>query len=277
MGAPLRREGAAEEGDGGGEGLVGGFGVEAGAFVASEGMLGGEEAGFVTDTRGFEGAVDDFAGVGRDMRIALAEDHQEFAANFVDAAERAGIGVLAELAVVDAGAVPAGGGANVGLERGAECEMPADAEAHGANFSGSDFGVLREPIESRAAVGVEMGYGSFLSIIQAAGAARVVERDGGAWRLDAAIDLGSNGNKAITGKADAETEHRRGELEDVRVAPDAWELSGHIGSRDKHAHRIAGEGKIDVFGGDDHDGPRRLWRRKAGRVNIFKGKQRVVR
>src|SRR5271168_628112 len=68
-----------------GEGLIGGFGVEAGAFVAGEGVLGGVEERVEARAGLLEAAVDGFAaGVG-DVGIVGAEDHEEFALDLAGA------------------------------------------------------------------------------------------------------------------------------------------------------------------------------------------------
>src|SRR5215472_10027494 len=120
---PLRSKSAAEEGNHGAEGLIGGFGVKAGALVPGEGVFGGKEAGLVAHAGAFEAAIDRLASVTWDVRVLLPEDHEQLAANFFGAAERARVGVLTELAVVNSGAVPASGDAHIGLQRSAKREM----------------------------------------------------------------------------------------------------------------------------------------------------------
>ena len=54
---------------------------------------------------------------------------------------------------VDVGGVEAGGGEDVGVHGGAEGEMAADADAHGAEFAGA-VGAGGEVVEDGAGVGV---------------------------------------------------------------------------------------------------------------------------
>lgn len=79
------REGAAEEGDHGSEGLISSFWIEAWPFVPAEGVFGGEETSFTADAGGFEAAVNCLSRVGGNVRVLLAEDHQQLAANFLGA------------------------------------------------------------------------------------------------------------------------------------------------------------------------------------------------
>ena len=131
--------------------------------------------------------------------------------------------------------------------------MPTDAETHGANFSCGNFRVFRQPIEAGPAVGIEMRNGCFLAVFKATRAAGVVERNCRTGRLDAAVDFGSGGDKPISGEADARAQHRRGELKDVRVTPDASKLAVGLGCGDKGAHGIAGERNVYVFSSDNHE------------------------
>src|SRR6185295_18676276 len=204
---------------------------------AGEGVFGGIQQCVVADAASAEGSVDGRAAGVRYVRILGAEDHEQTAANFFGAGERTGVGVLAELAVVDAGAVVAHRDAHVRLKGGAEGEVAADAETHDADFSRRDARMRGEPVEATAAVGVEMRNWSFRSVLLAARATGVVERNDSAGRLDAAIDFRRGGDKAVSGEAYAKAQQRRSELEDVGVAPDARIFSIRFGRGDERAHR----------------------------------------
>src|SRR5882757_9503320 len=143
--------------------------------------------------------LDGFAAFAGDVRIIRAEDHKKFAAYFRGLREGASVGIFAEFSVVNARAVEAYGGADIGLKSSAKSEMPTDAETHGAKISGRDFRMSAEPIKCGAATGVEIGDGCFGCVFEAARAARVVKRNGHAGRFDAVIDLGSSGDESITG------------------------------------------------------------------------------
>src|SRR5262249_27999054 len=157
----------------------GGFGVEARAFVASEGMLGRIEKGVAADAGGAQRGVDFVAAYVGDVRVLRAEDHQEIAADFFGAGERAGVGVLTELAVVDACPVEADGGTEGRLKRGAKGKVAADAESDNADFSGGDARMACEPVQSGAAVFVEIRDWSFCGVLLAARTTGVIERDRG--------------------------------------------------------------------------------------------------
>src|SRR5262249_59572062 len=111
------------------------FGIEAGAFIASEGVLGRIEESFVADCGALQSTVNDFASRARHVGVVGPEDHQKFAADFLCASQRSGIGVLAEFAIMDARAVVTHGSPDVGLECGAKGQMADYAESHVAYLS----------------------------------------------------------------------------------------------------------------------------------------------
>lgn len=110
----------------------------------------------------------------------------------------------------------------------------------------------REKIESGAATGVKISDRSLKGIVEASGTACVVERNGGARRLNAVIDFGSGGDKAITGQPDASTKHGSRQLKNVGVAQDAGKFAIGAGRRHKGAHRRRSDGDICVRSLDDH-------------------------
>src|SRR5256885_8806987 len=146
--------------------------------------------------------LDGVAAFTGDVRVIRAENHKKFAAYFRGLRERAGVGVFAEFSVVNARAVEAYGGADIGLKRGSKREMSANAETHGAKIAGCDFRMSAEPIKCGAATGIEIRDGRFGCVFEAARAAHVVKRNGRAGRFDAVIDLGCSGDESITGQTD---------------------------------------------------------------------------
>src|SRR5215470_3517839 len=121
-------ENAAEQTDRLGESEVGGFGVEARAFIASEGVLGRIEESLVAYRGVLQGAVNDFASRAWHVGVGGPEDHQKFTADFLCASQRSGIGVLAEFAIMDTRAVVTHGSPDIGLEGSAKSQMASDAE-----------------------------------------------------------------------------------------------------------------------------------------------------
>src|ERR1700675_2392207 len=97
-----------------------------------------------------------------------------------------------------------------------------------------------------------MGDGSFCGVLLAARASGVVESDDCSGRFDAAIDFRSRGYKTISGQANAGPEQRRGELENIGIAPDGGVSTLGFGSSDEGAHRGTRERNVGVIGGDDH-------------------------
>jgi len=235
-----------------GEGEVGGFGVKARTFVAHESVFGWIKLDAVVDAGSAQTLLDGIATFAGNVRIVRTEDHQKFAADFGGLRERSGVGVFAKFSVVDAGAIKADGGANVGLKGGAKGEVATDAEAHSAEVYRSDFRMSFEPVERGAAAGVEIGDACFGGVVQAASAAGVVERNGAAGRFDAVIDLGRGDDETVTGESDARPEHWAGELEDVRVTEDGGKFAGGVWCGDKGPHGSERDGNINVGGFDDH-------------------------
>jgi len=235
-----------------GEGEVGRFGIKARTFVAHEGVLGRVKLDAVFDAGGEETTFDGLAAFAGDVRVIRTENHQNFASDFRTLGERAGVGVLAQLSIVNAGAVKTDGGADIGLKRSAKGEVPADAETHGSEVSRRDFCMSAEPVKRGAATSVEIRDGRFQGIFEATGAASVVEGNGRAGRLDTVIDLGSSGNESVTGQTDASAKHGAGELEDVRVTEDSGEFTAEVRSSDKGSHGRVRDGNINVGGFDDH-------------------------
>src|ERR1700739_4315381 len=203
---------AAEQADRLGEGEVGRFGIEAGAFIASEGVLGGIEESFVADNGALQGAVNGFASRDWHVRVVGPEDHQKFTADFLCASQRSGIGVLTEFAIMDAGAVVTHGSPDIGLECGTKGQMAADAETHGADFPWRNERMLGKPVQTSAAVGIEMSDRRRCGVLQAAGASRVIEGDNGAGRFGAAINFRGGNDKPVTRQANASAQQWRRKL-----------------------------------------------------------------
>src|ERR1700719_4229419 len=101
---------------------------------------------------------------------------------------------------MDAGAVVTDRGADIRLERRAEGQVASDAETQCADFSSRDLRMFREPVQTRAAIRIEMRNRGLPGVLLAAGASRVIERDHRSGRVDAAINFRSSRNKSIPGQ-----------------------------------------------------------------------------
>ena len=86
------------------------------------------------------------------------------------------------------------------LERRTEGEVAADAETHNADFAWRDFGMLEKPVQTSAAIGIEMRDRSLRGVLLAADTSGVIESDHGSRWFDAAIDFRGSGNKSIPGQ-----------------------------------------------------------------------------
>ena len=155
----------------------------------------------------------------------------------------AGEGVVvhafAEAALVDVGGVEAGGGEDVGVHGGAEGEVAADADAHGAEFAGA-VGAGGEVVEDGAGVGVVAGdvLGG-LEGVAAVGAGLVVGEDG-AGGFELVVDLGHGDDVAVAGEHGGGAADGRGDLEDLRVEEDAGVAAGRGGADDVGPHGAGG-------------------------------------
>src|SRR6266550_6649469 len=100
---------------------------------------------------------------------------------------------------VNVGGVEAGGGLDVGVHGGAEGEVAADADAHGAEVAGA-VGTCGEVVEDGAGIGV-VGCDGLVGLeeVAAIGAGLVVGEDG-AGRFGLVVDLGHGDDVAVAGQ-----------------------------------------------------------------------------
>src|SRR3954468_20429679 len=208
MTASLPRERAPEQVHGLGERAVRGGGVVALANVASERVLGVVLAPPVARARALEARAHHVAPLGWRVRVARPPDQQQLTLDLTRAGERAGVLVLAELAVMEAGRVPAGGAVHARIECGAEGEVAAGAVARDAERGGARLQV----VERSAHVLVEVRDRGGLGVRLAALLALVVEAEHGPGRLDAVVDLGHRDQEPVAREAHSPAQRRLGEL-----------------------------------------------------------------
>src|SRR5882724_5418777 len=110
-------------------------------------MLGWIQQRFIADTGVFQRQVNRFPSRVGHVRVLGPEDHQKFTADFSCAGQRSGIGVLTELAIMDARAVVADRCADIGLERRSKREVPADTETHDTDFPWRDLRIYGKPVK----------------------------------------------------------------------------------------------------------------------------------
>src|SRR5437763_1780528 len=159
--------------------------------------------------------------------------------------------ILAQLAIMNPGAIEADRRADIRLKRSAKSEMPADTETGGAQPSFCNLTMRAQVVERGAAILIEFRYRSFRRVVQTAGASRIIKRNGGTWRFDAMVDLRLRHNKAVAGEPRARTQHRSGKLEDVGVKNHARKLAVRFWCGDIHSHGAVAGGNIDVFATND--------------------------
>ena len=82
-----------------------------------------------------EGVVDQASARGFDVAVLAPPHHHQLALDLLDAVEGVRVAALAEAAAMDVGPVEADGGLDVLVERAAEREVPAEADAHGAEVA----------------------------------------------------------------------------------------------------------------------------------------------
>ena len=190
------------------------------------------------------------AAFGGDVGVLPAPDHEEFALNVFGSVEGVVVHAFAEAALVDVGGVEAGGGEDAGGHCGAEGEVSADADAHGAEFAGA-VGAGGEVVEDGVGVGVVGGDGlGGLEGVAAVGAGLVVGEDG-AGGLVLVVDLGHGDDVAVAGEHGGGAADGGGDLEDFGVEDDAWVTAGGGGADDVGAHGAGGSVQGDIFVVDD--------------------------
>src|SRR5438067_3553238 len=108
--------------------------------------------------------------------------------------------ILAQLPIMNSGAIEADRREDIRLKRSAKSEMPADAEAGGAPPPFRNLTMRAQAVERGAAILIEFRYRSFRRVVQTAGASRIIKRNGGAWLFDAMVDLRRGHNETISGE-----------------------------------------------------------------------------
>src|SRR5580700_4167386 len=141
---------------------------------------------------------------------------------------------------------------DVVLERSAEREMAADAETHDTDFPYRDLRMFGKPVQTSAAVLVEMRDQSLRGVLLAAGPADVIKWDHRSRRFDAAINFRGSGDKSVPGQPNTVAQQRRRKLKNIGIAPDPGILALGFGRSDESSHRGTREGNVRVFGIDDH-------------------------
>ena len=141
---------------------------------------------------------------------------------------------------------------DIGLECRSKREVAADAETHNTNFPWRDFRVYGKPVQTGAAIGIEMRNRSLRGVLLAAGPAGVIEGDHRSRRFDAPINFRRSSNKSVPGQPHASAQQWRSELKNIRVAPYAWILTFGPGRSDESSHRRNRQRNVYVFGGDYH-------------------------
>src|SRR4051794_39244411 len=247
---PLTGERRAEQVDGLDERGVGGGRVVALADVAREGVLGLVLAPAVARAGGVETGANGVAAGRVRVRVARAPDQQQLALDLTRPRERAGVEILAELAVVQTGRVPARGGAHARVEGGSEREVAAGAMARRAERRHAVAGL--EVVQCRPHVLVEVRDRGGVGVGLSALLALVVEPEHRPGRLDAVVDLRHRDQEAVAREPHGPAQRRLGQLEDVCVEDDRG--VGAVGARrrDERAHAALAHRYVDVCAAYDH-------------------------
>ena len=101
---------------------------------------------------------------------------------------------------MDAGAVVTDCCADIGLQRSTERKVSPDAETHRADFPAGHLRAFRKPVQTTAAIGIEMRDRSLRGVLLAADTSGVIKSNHGSRWFDAAIDFRGSGNKSIPGQ-----------------------------------------------------------------------------
>ena len=179
------------------------------------------------------------AAFGRDVRVLASPGHEEFALNIRGAGEGVVLLAFAERAGVNVGRVKADRAAYFGVHGGAEGEMAAHADAHGADLPGAVGPLLQvgDDCASVSVIGGDRLVG--LDEVAAVGAGLIVgEGYSGGFVL--VVDLRHGDDVAVPGEHGAGAADRTRDLEDLREEDDARILSAGCGPDDVGAHRARG-------------------------------------
>jgi hypothetical protein len=130
--------------------------------------------------------------------------------------------------------------------------MAADAETHRTEFGTSDTRMLREVIERRAPVFVEMGDWCLGGVLQPASSSAVIEGNYNAQWLYAVIDFGRGGDEPVPGQPNARPQHRSRELKNIGITKYSWIRTGRLRRRHEHTHGRPARGDVNVLGRYDH-------------------------
>jgi hypothetical protein len=104
-------------------------------FVAEESMLTVDLDPLKTGTHFFEARVNQIAAFEWNVGVLPAPDVEQFAFYFTGPFKRVVVHAPAQAATVDVGCVKANGRQHVRIHRGAESEMPTNANAHNSKPS----------------------------------------------------------------------------------------------------------------------------------------------
>jgi hypothetical protein len=130
--------------------------------------------------------------------------------------------------------------------------VAADAETHSTHFPGRDVRMSCKPIQTSAAIRIEMRDGSLCGVLLAAGASRVIEGDDRSWRFDAAINFRGRGDKSIARQPHAGAQQRRCKLKNIGIAENVGISAFGFRRSDECSHWRARQGNVRVLGSDDH-------------------------
>ena len=160
---------------------------------------------------------------------------------------------------MEIGRVEAGRRENAGIYRGAEGEVSANADAHGAELAGAlrMVGEIRHRAAGVIVVGSELLRG--LEHIAALGAGLVVGENF-ARRLKLVVDLRHDDNEAVTREEGRGPANGTGDLENFRVEENARIFSWRRGPKYKAPHGPGRRSEVGKLRIDDCHGAKRLKR-----------------
>src|SRR6185312_2030062 len=130
--------------------------------------------------------------------------------------------------------------------------MSADTEPRSAQFTRGNSGILREEIKYCPAICIEIRDGCSCRIVEATGAAGIIEGDYRSRQLDAVVNFRRRDYKSVSCQSHAGAQHGACELKNVGVANDAGIFPLNFRSGDKHSQWRTIDADVAVFSGDDH-------------------------
>ncbi len=226
------------------------FWVIAMPLVSHESMLAVELVPGKTDAGRGHRVVNHPPSFGGNVWVLPAPNHQHLGLNFRDAIETVVVHPFAETSFVNVGGIEANSGIDFLIHRRSKCQVPAQADADRADFSGAAF-VTDEEVDDGSSVGIVGGNFLFdLQAVAAVGALFVVgERLAQFGEL--VIDIRNGDQQTVSRQHGCGAGDRSRHLVDLAVENHTGIAAGAVRTKQMRPHRTGGRFEIDEGGSLD--------------------------